>query len=133
MQITFYSSDKDTHNRLVGAARYDDTLAGIENALAAGLNMSVNTPLCTANRDYVKTLEFLHGKGVVYVTCSGLIETGNATKPESERMQLSADEIKEILSDAVAFCHAHGMEISYTSPGWVEPGFCNSLGLNDPC
>ena len=132
VQITFYSHERGVHDELVGAHRYDDTVAGIRNALAAGLNLSVNTPLCTANRDYVKTLEFLHGLGVMYVTCSGLITTGNAAQPESERLQLSADELKGVLSEAVSFCHAHGMEINFTSPGWVEPGFCNGLGLPDP-
>ena len=132
VQITFYSSDEAIHDELVGASRFADTVAGIENALAAKLNLSVNTPLCTANRDYVKTLEFLHGMGVTYVTCSGLITTGNAAKPESEQMQLSADELKQILREAVAYCHAHDMEISFTSPGWVEPGFCSQLGIPDP-
>ena len=132
VQVTFYSCDESVHDELVGTAGFAATVAGIDNALAAGLNMSVNTPLCTANRDYVKTLEFLHDKGVAYVTCSGLITTGNAAKPESERMQLETDELKQILREAVAFCHEHGMEISFTSPGWVEPGFCNELGLNDP-
>ena len=132
VQITFYSCDEAVHNELVGAPRYADTVAGIENALAAGLNMSVNTPLCTVNRDYVKTLEFLHGKGVIYVTCSGLITTGNAAKPESEHMQLSEDELKQILREATSYCFEHGMEISFTSPGWIEPGFCNELGMNEP-
>lgn len=132
VQITFYSYDEAIHNKLVGAARFTDTVAGIENALAAGINLSVNTPLCTANRDYVKTLEFLHGLGVIYVTCSGLITTGNAAKPESERLQLSEDELKQILREATEYCYAHDMEISFTSPGWVEPGFCSELGMNDP-
>ena len=132
VQVTFYSCDESIHNELVGANRYADTVAGIENALAAGLNMSVNTPLCTANKDYVKTLEYLHDKGVIYVTCSGLITTGNAATPQSEQMQLDSDELKQILRDAVAFCHSNGMEISFTSPGWIEPGFCNEIGLNEP-
>lgn len=132
VQITFYSSDETIHNALVGAPHYADTVAGIENALAAGLNLSVNTPLCTTNRDYVKTLEFLHDKGVIYVTCSGLITTGNATKPESEGLQLSVDELKQVLREATSYCYAHGMEISFTSPGWIEPGFCNELGMNEP-
>ena len=132
VQITFYSHDDTVHNRLVGANRYDETVAGIENALATGLNMSVNTPLCTLNRDYVKTLEFLHGKGVTYVTCSGLITTGNAATPESEQMQLSADELKQILREATDYCFAHDMEISFTSPGWIEPGFCHEIDLTEP-
>ena len=132
VQVTFYSSDEAVHDELVGAHRFADTVAGIENALAAKLNLSVNTLLCTANRDYVKTLEFLRGMGVSYVTCSGLITTGNAAKPESERLQLTADELAQVLCDAVEYCHAHGMEISFTSPGWLEPGFCNELGLSEP-
>ncbi|MBQ3300892.1 MAG: radical SAM protein, partial [Eggerthellaceae bacterium] len=132
VQITFYSSDEAIHDELVGASRFADTVAGIENALAEGINLSVNTPLCTANRDYVKTLEFLHGLGVTYVTCSGLITTGNAAKPESEQLQLDESELKQILRDAADYCYAHDMEISFTSPGWIEPGFCNELGMNDP-
>ena len=132
VQVTFYSHDEATHNDLVSAHRYADTVAGIKNALAADLSLSVNTPLCTTNRDYISTLEFLHSLGVIYVTCSGLITTGNAAKPESEQLQLSEDEMKQILREAVEFCHAHNMEISFTSPGWVEPGFCSQLGIPDP-
>lgn len=132
MQITFYSWEPSVHNSLVGAERFEDTVCGIENALAAGLNISINTPLCTLNRDYRKTLEFLHEKGVTYVTCSGLITTGNAAKEASENLQLSNDEIKAILKDAVEYAYANDMEISFTSPGWVEAEFCEGLGITVP-
>ncbi|MCR5611131.1 MAG: radical SAM protein [Clostridiales bacterium] len=132
IQITFYSADEAVHNSLVGAGRYSDTVAGIRNALAAGLSVSVNTPLCTLNRDYVKTLEFLHGLGVIYVTCSGLITTGNARTEASERLQLETDELKGILKDAAEYCFANGMEISFTSPGWIEDEFFAELGISTP-
>ena len=132
MQITFYSSDEKIHNTLVGASRYNDTVEGIKNALKAGISVSINTPLCTLNRDYVKTLEFLHSLGVLYVTCSGLITTGNAEKEKSEELQLNKDEIKDILKAAVKYCGENGMEISFTSPGWVENSFCDELGINPP-
>ena len=131
-QITFYSADTSIHNTLVGAPRWDDTVAGIENALAAGINLSVNTPLCTLNRDYVSTLAFLREKGVIYVTCSGLITTGNAATPASEQLQLSHAEIREILRRSVDYCFANGMEISFTSPGWVDDEFCRELGITTP-
>ena len=111
---------------------YDKTLAGIENALAAGLNISVNTPLCTKNRDYVKTLEFLHEKGVTYVTCSGLIMTENAAGGESESLQLSKEEIRGVLKEAVDYAYANGMEISFTSPGWIDEDFFHEMGMNTP-
>ena len=132
LQITLYSFDAETHNALVGAQGHAATVAGIENALAAGLNLSVNTPLCTRNRDYTKTLEFLHAKGVRYVTCSGLITTGAAATAPSEQLQLSTDEIKAVLQEAVDYAYANEMEISFTSPGWVEPEFCESLGISVP-
>ena len=132
MQITFYSSDESIHNTLVGAPMYEKTVSGIKNALEAGISVSINTPLCTLNRDYRKTLEYLHGLGVLYVTCSGLITTGNAEKPSSEKLQLEKNEIREILTDAVRYCFDNGMEISFTSPGWVENEFCTELGINPP-
>ncbi len=94
LQITFYSSDEEIHDRLVGAPRFRETAAGIENALEAGLNLSVNTPLCTLNRDYEATLRFLKERGVRYVTCSGLITTGNAAGKTSMDLQLSYAELR---------------------------------------
>lgn len=132
VQITFYSKDEEIHNKLVGAAKYADTVAGIENALEAGLSLSINTPLCTLNRDYVETLKFLHEKGVMYVTCSGLITTGNALSESSEELQLSTEEIKKILADAAEYCFSNGMEIAFTSPGWIENEFFDEHMLSTP-
>ena len=132
MQITFYSCDEEIHNKLVGANRYQNTVQGIENAIAEGLNISINTPLCTLNRDYAKTLEFLKEKGVRYVTCSGLITTGNATEAESVSLQLSGEQIQEILKEAVGYCHRNDMEISFTSPGWIPEEFFKEYGLMTP-
>ena len=132
VQITFYSEDPAIHNTLVGAEQYRNTAAGIGNALAAGLSVSINTPLCTLNRDYVRTLEFLHEKGVIYVTCSGLITTGNAAGAASERLQLTPEELETILREAVAYCHANGMEIAFTSPGWIRAEVFEELGIPAP-
>ena len=132
VQITFYSHDENIHNELVGAKMYDKTLEGIKNALEAGLNISINTPLCIKNKDYTDTLRFLHDLGVTYVTCSGLITTGNAAGPESESLQLSKEEIRDILGSAVDYAYANGMEISFTSPGWIDEEFFAKNGLATP-
>jgi MoaA/NifB/PqqE/SkfB family radical SAM enzyme len=132
LQITFYSHDEKIHNELVGAPMYSKTLDGIKNALEAGLNLSINTPLCTRNKDYTETLKFLHELGVTYVTCSGLITTGNAALPESENLQLSKEEITTILRDAVDYAYANEMEISFTSPGWIDEEFFEKNGLATP-
>ena len=132
VQITFYSKDPAIHNQLVGAPQYDQTVSGIENALAEGLAVSINTPLCTLNRDYVKTLEFLHKKGVIFVTCSGMITTGNAAGEESEQLQLKGEELEKILRDAVSYCNANGMEIAFTSPGWIGQEVFEELNIPSP-
>lgn len=132
VQVTFYSDKEAVHNELVGADNYKKTVDGIKNALAAGLNLSINTPLCTKNREYWDTLKFLHALGVTYVTCSGLIVTGNARKEESERTQLAEEELYRILEDAAAYCYANGMEIAFTSPGWIAEEKLLAIGLSVP-
>ena len=132
VQITFYSCDPEIHNQLVGAPQYENTRNGIVNALKAGLSVSINTPLCTLNRDYRKTLEYLHGLGVIYVTCSGLITTGNALGSASQRLQLTQDEIREVLTEAVQYCRANGMEIAFTSPGWLPEETFAELEIPTP-
>lgn len=131
-QITFYSYDEAIHNKLVGASQYQNTLNGIKNAIECGLNISVNTPLCTLNKDYPETLAFLGDLGVRYVTCSGLITTGNATLESSENLQLSGEEMKEILIKSLKVCREKSMELSFTSPGWIENEFFKMYGLSTP-
>ena len=132
LQVTFYSCDEDIHNRLVGAPNYQKTLAGIRNALAAGINMSINTPICRLNKDYKKTLEFLHDLGITYVTCSGLILTGNAREKESEDLRIEGEELYESLKEAVEYAYANDMEIRFTSPGLVSQERLSQMGLDIP-
>lgn len=132
VQITFYSDSDTAHNTLVGMKQFEKTVAGIKNALAAGLNVSINTPLCTINRDYVKTLEFLHDLGIQYVTCSALILTGNARSFNSETTRLQSNELFQILESAANFCIKHEMELAFTSPGWLPETDLRLLGLTVP-
>ena len=132
LQVTFYSYDEEIHNRLVGVPNYQKTLAGIKNALAAGINMSINTPICRLNKDYKKTLEFLHDLGITYVTCSGLILTGNAREKESEDLRIEGEELYGSLKEAVEYAYANDVEISFTSPGLVSQERLSQMGLDIP-
>ncbi len=131
VQITLYAADAATHNTLVGGDHYDETLAGLKNALSEGLDVSVNTPLCRRNADYLATLSLLCELGVRYVTVSGLICTGTA-KGTHEDNDLSGEELADILTKAKAFCDAHGMEMNFTSPGLVPESVLEDLGLHTP-
>ena len=129
VQVTLYSADPAIHNALVGAAGFDDTVAGIRSAVAAGLSVSVNTPLCSLNSDYEATLRFVHSLGVRYVTCSGLIPSGSALGTESQATALTEQQLTDVLSAAVKTAEALEMEIDFTSPGWLKEETLRALGL----
>lgn len=129
VQVTLYSADEAVHNALVGADGFARTVAGIRNAVAAGLNVSVNTPLCSRNADYAQTLEFAASLGVRYATCSGLIPAGGAEGGESLSTRLSAQALTACLADARRTADALGMELDFTSPGWLDEATLRRLGF----
>ena len=129
VQITFYSANEAVHNELVGVDGYTDTVNGIKNALAAGLNVSLNTPLCSLNKDYRATVEFAHSLGIRYLTCSGLIPAGNAAESASKSVRLTPEELTEVLRPAMDFALSHGMEVNFTSPGWLDEDTLTGLGF----
>lgn len=128
-QVTLYSHDPAVHNALVGAEGFDDTVAGIKNAVAAGLSVSVNTPLCSLNTDYTATVRFVHELGVRYVTCSGLIPSGSAEGAESQATRLTEEQLTDVLRRAVTVAEELGMEMDFTSPGWLREETLRSMGL----
>lgn len=132
VQVTFYSSNPEEHNKLVGANNFEQTVQGIKNALNAGIALSINTPLCSLNKNYKETLKFLNELGIKYVSCSGLIITGNATKEASVETQLSQEELYQILKEACEYAKENLMEISFTSPGWLSDKKLIELGLAIP-
>ena len=129
VQVTLYSHDPAVHNALVGAEGFDDTVAGIKNAVAAGLSVSVNTPLCSLNEDYAATVRFVHELGVRYVTCSGLIPSGSAEGAESRATRLTEEQLTDVLRRAVTAAEELEMEMDFTSPGWLKEETLRSLGL----
>ena len=129
VQITFYSADEATHNELVGVDGYTDTVNGIKNALAAGLNVSLNTPLCSLNKNYLSTVQFAHELGIRYLTCSGLIPAGNANADASRSVRLTPAELTDALRPAMDFALSHGMEVNFTSPGWLDEDTLTGLGF----
>jgi len=131
VQVTLYSHDENIHNALVGSEHYADTIQGIRNAVAAGLDISINTPLCKKNADYENTLNLIYSMGVRFVTVSGLICTGMAGINHDE-YDLNSEELFEIVKTAKDFCNNHEMEIDFTSPGLIEIEKLEELGMNVP-
>ena len=130
VQVTLYSAEGNIHNQLVGTNGFNDTVQGIRHAVEAGLIVSVNTPLCSLNTHYADTLRFAHSLGVRYATCSGLIPSGSACGQESRATALTPEQLTEVLRQAVDTAEELGMELDFTSPGWLEEETLRSLGLN---
>ena len=129
VQLTLYSHDPAVHNALVGTEGFDDTVAGIKNAVAAGLSVSVNTPLCSLNEDYAAAVRFVHELGVRYVTCSGLIPSGSAEGAESQATRLTEEQLTDVLRRAVTVAEELEMEMDFPSPGWLKEETLRSMGL----
>ena len=130
VQFTLYSSDPQIHDHFVGEkGAFFKTVDAIAYAQEAGLNVSVNTPLCTLNRDYLSLLMLLKALGVTYVSCSGLIPTGGAVESLTNGGALSKQEIYDILTQAVKYCRENELELAFTSPGWLTEAQSDSLDL----
>jgi MoaA/NifB/PqqE/SkfB family radical SAM enzyme len=130
VQITLYSKHPDIHDNLVGkTGAWDRTVEGIKNALAAGLSVSINTPLVDKNKDYLTTLKFIHSLGVNCVGCSSLIPTGGAVEQIATGKALTSVDLKLLLQEAVSLCNELSMDISFTSPGWLSPSETYEIGL----
>jgi MoaA/NifB/PqqE/SkfB family radical SAM enzyme len=130
IQITLYSNDPEIHDALVGRkGAFEKTIEGIKNALDSGLSVSINTPLVERNKDYTSLIRFAHQLGICSVGCSSLIPAGNAVEQIITGQALSKEELKNILKEAVALCNELDMNISFTSPGWLDSKELLDLGL----
>ncbi len=133
VQVTLYSHDHATHDRLVGKlGAWVQTVKGIQNALKAGLSVSVNTPLVKLNADYPSTLKTIKSLGVKYVTCSGLITAGKAPALIKGGESLESTELLEVLRNANETSQSLGMDLTFTSPGWLTNEQLESIGLSNP-
>jgi radical SAM protein with 4Fe4S-binding SPASM domain len=78
VQITIESSRSDTHDSMVRAkGAWQDTVAGIRNALDLGLYVMTNTTLLSVNASHIEeTIDFLANLGVPTIGCNALIYSG---------------------------------------------------------
>ena len=133
VQVTLYSQDPAVHDELVGrAGAWKKTVQAIQNALKAGLSVSVNTPLVRKNASYARTLKFIQELGVKYVSCSGLIPAGAARGQIKAGAALSKAELMDVMRKAVETAKTLGLDLSFTSPGWLTKKQLQSLGLAQP-
>lgn len=134
VQFTWYSLISSVHNYLMGVGRaYDRTLEGIKAALAEGISVSINIPLCTINAPHiVDTLRFLDELGVKFVTVSGLIATGGAVEMIQQALELTHDELYTAVKAANEFASENGMRLDLNLPGQLTEEELHKLGMGVP-
>ncbi len=80
VQITVESVDADIHNTMVNARAFDQTIAGLKNALNSSLFVMTNTTMLRNNVESIpSTLDFLAELGVRTIGLNALIHSGKGS------------------------------------------------------
>ncbi len=80
VQITLESNDENIHNAMVNAKAYEQTVAGIKNALSSSLFVMTNTTMLQNNIESIPaTLDFLAAIGVPTIGLNALIHSGHGS------------------------------------------------------
>lgn len=100
VQITLESSRPEVHNAMVGTAAFDQTVRGIESALASGVHTITNTTLTRQNQGHaLEIVDFLHDLGLHTFAMNGMIYAGGGfADPEaipSEEMAALLDAVQD--------------------------------------
>ncbi len=115
VQITLESFHSDIHNRIVqNQSAWQETIAGLKNALAKNLFVMTNTTLLRDNTPtLIDTLEYLAELGVPTVGINALIYSGRGKRVENA---LSDDEVSPILKMAQDYVRGSGQKLIWYTP-----------------
>jgi radical SAM protein with 4Fe4S-binding SPASM domain len=96
VQVTLESSRAAVHNAMTASSAFDETVRGIQNALAGGLHTITNTTLTQRNRDHVvEIVDFLYALGLHTFAMNGMIYAGGGI---SEPDALPAEALAGLLA-----------------------------------
>ena len=114
-QITLESHDPAIHDRMVRAAgAWEDTVAGLKNALATRLFVMTNTTLLSLNAPFLpETLEFMARTGVPTVGLNALIYSGHALDIDTG---LPESDLPALLDVARAATDRQGQRLIWYTP-----------------
>jgi radical SAM protein with 4Fe4S-binding SPASM domain len=77
LQVTLGSHRPEVHDRMMNAHCFEQTVRGIENALASGIHTITNTTLMRMNAAEIdRTVEFLYALGIRTFAVNGMIYSG---------------------------------------------------------
>ncbi len=115
VQITLESHDEAIHDRMVGAeGAWQETMAGIKNAVDADIYMMTNTTLTDLNAPTIEdTIDLLAGLGVPTVACNGLIFAG---KGVDVGIGIPEHDLEPIMAQVQARAKAHELRLIWYTP-----------------
>jgi radical SAM protein with 4Fe4S-binding SPASM domain len=115
IQITLESHDPLIHDRMVAASgAWQDTVAGIQNAVSSNLYIMTNTTLLVENSRYLQeTLNFLAGLKVPTVGLNALIYSGRGEKVGTG---LAESELPALLEIARGLTETAGQRLIWYTP-----------------
>lgn len=115
VQITFESHDPAIHNQMVQAqGAWEETVAGLRNALDTPLYLMTNTTLLTHNVDTLEeTLEFLAELGVPTIGLNALIYAG---KGKFVNTGLKEEDLPDLLELARSITQRNHQRLIWYTP-----------------
>jgi radical SAM protein with 4Fe4S-binding SPASM domain len=115
VQITLESHLPEIHDQMVCApGAWQDTVAGLRNALASRLYVMTNTTMLKLNRPYMEdTLEFLGQIGLKTIGLNALIYSGRGATVGTG---LSEGELEPLLERAKSSTQKYGQRLIWYTP-----------------
>jgi len=115
VQITFESHVPQIHDQMVGhTGSWNQTLAGLKNALATNLYVMTNTTMLKNNASFIPgTLELLGQLGLKTIGLNALIYSGHG---KTVGTGLSESELTPLLSQAQEFTRKYDQRLSWYTP-----------------
>lgn len=134
IQITLEAASAAIHDDIQGRkGAWKETVAGIKNAVAAGLSVSVNATLSTKNvKELKKLIDFARKLNVRYVSTNAIINAGRGIA-EKKESGLEEPELRKILVDAKSYAEACGITFNWFLPTCYKNVNPVELGFGQRC
>jgi radical SAM protein with 4Fe4S-binding SPASM domain len=117
IQITLEAASEKIHDEIQGRkGAWEETVAGIKNAVAAGLSVSVNATLSQKNaKELKKLITFARKLNVRYVSTNAIINAGRGIA-EKEEYGLEEARLTKILQEAKTYAASHDVQFNWFLP-----------------
>lgn len=134
IQITLEAASAKIHDEIQGRdGAWKETVAGIKNALAAGLSVSINATLSKKNAAQLdKLIDFAQKLHIRYVSTNAIIKAGRGIA-EKEEAGVEEQELQGILEKAKAHAQSHEIFFNWFLPTCYKNVNPVELGFGQRC